>query len=1449
MPSSPFVGEGHATEEPAMPTEHFQNQYFLSQALRADFLRDVQDAALTTAQRQPLLAWADAAGSAGAFSVHHLQPADGHALPCSLSGAIVLRDLQSSASTIYLHSSWAGLEPFDDMPALTHVLDDRLGQPGTDWVQVPAGAECFEERMQRIFVDRLQRLEEFWQDWEGLPKAQSSDSVAVAEQALGDYWAAASGKASSRRQRLAAVLEEAYQHTLIEAAHERLIRRDEARWLQQAPLVDAQKASLYVEGGEPIKLAGAFVLHDHERPNAAWFLYLPEEGLHHCADEAAVLNTLTGLANLGDYLSLDDHARLREMPRPLLRLDPPSHELFLDRANSVIGLQRRNLAFSLGGAGAAADLAAVVDVRSLIDPTLLRFSPAPPPALPSANPALALPEQAQALQRRLHAIDARLPDPRGCAARLLDRGLACMGWNTLTATGVTVNADGVSGSLADLLLHRLTAKASLENLSSSVKVPTALLRALLQTCAPRVQPAWRRLLQRTQEDNLALLADLRVQALNLALQQQRLLGRLDSQPPGWPEQAQQQPLRFAQELQKRENLRVVEQAQAAWALAMALQLAPAPFDQLLRSACANTALDERLDQQISELRAARLEQVLPAWLKQASANERLEYAAALKALDHLEASREDYRFGIAPLHEYARSRIAERLARVQPDNPPDPDQVLIELPTYTPAVPWLFSHEGLVPESIPAASSVQRDSLTAYAISHFSRSQTAVLRARMADGSPAPSWMTPPALHQLVDRLDIGGRYRQLLAEKLSSQDPDFQRRRALFGEHSHAQLRVAALQARLAGELDATAYAYVQAVLDMPDGVARQPVLGQAVTFRPLSLVPGPGRSSDRVAGLCLIGPQEPNKGPLVLYASAGAGFVFKQFADAADLLRQAQTAGPLQELIVQQVADDVRSRYAHGGLREVHLPTDAADPFDIPLPSGPPTLDPTPWTGNAWHLLFDDRVQLLHRLAKTQTVSNAEAHWQSFQFLMGLGIEQVGFLAEGRLAQLLSLWAGIAQLDSAAEATRRHQWGNALGRLAYALVLLAPLTASTGQAPSTSAAHVAQDSLQADELREFETDQALEQMLYQPATGLYQARHGLEYAAVAGKVYPVWLANGRWRIGSQAHPGPWLETVGDGQWQLERLWDLRYGGALTKRARPATPSSSIAQLLRVRAVGMRDIRRFSRDKARRIGQAHAYAKSRLITALDNLNVQDPSQALGARPKQVIADFFGVAQPSPQLLDKVKRAIGQIFIEMIDPSLAPGTSQRFVYGENIARTGERMMGMISQGDPARRIFVTELFFDLPSRLRYHSTRLLRPFDLPSHVRAATLLHEVSHLTNDCEDIAYIEPGAPYLDLVASNDPIDPSFRDELRELADRLSVNTPDTELFMRRDRGYWVSLDLIDPPAAQRVLAETGGVDLADARRIFYADAQKRAAVILANADSVTMLIMLLGRPEPTV
>lgn len=115
------------------------------------------------------------------------------------------------------------------------------------------------------------------------------------------------------------------------------------------------------------------------------------------------------------------------------------------------------------------------------------------------------------------------------------------------------------------------------------------------------------------------------------------------------------------------------------------------------------------------------------------------------------------------------------------------------------------------------------------------------------------------------------------------------------------------------------------------------------------------------------------------------------------------------------------------------------------------------------------------------------------------------------------------------------------------------------------------------------------------------------------------------------------------------------------------------------------------------------------------------------------------------------------------------------------------------------------------------------------------------------EDIAYLEAALPFPDLLAV--ATGKNLKDVLQHVqTTTLSMLTPATELFQVLDEatGTWV-----DPGASSNtehienhILNLTGGTNLADARRIFYADPLKRIDTLLGNADSVAYLISQLGR-----
>lgn len=1523
--------------------------YFFADALQADFLRDLalahQAGQLTATEQARLARCVEAPGTAGRPEVYWVRPLVAAALPTALAGAVVIA---GAGSEVYLHTPLYGLEVFATRALLKDVLIARGDQGTSAFEQVLVEAPLFTARMGALVKNRWQRLEDFYRHWQRLPSLTTFDDALVelpeAEQALTDFWSASSAAGPSRRLVLAGLLADAWHAALIQAEHDGELDRNRAESLRHAVTShQAQRLSLFGGATEPIKLAAAWVVQTGDE--AALYLYWPGMALRRFDERAGLLAWLADAEQrprLLHSVSLSDRSALLGIGQWQLRLDRVTRDILQERADTLIGRQKRDFAFlHAQRAAPPVSVAAALDIRHLIDPALAHFKPVAKvlPAEPDARPQT----RARALCERLQRIDAVANRVMASARTLLDAHLASIDRPL---------RDAQATALSTALLHKVTGHTPTPGSAPAVDlpgVPAALLEFILAQAALGLPAEYIRALDDALADNEPRVVNVRMAALGLELEHQRQLGTLGSQPLDWLQQLLRHPSRderlatgaalcmvhclalsedprqplvvftnafvvhpqaapagpvvfwsaiqgvevfssgasllatlnqrlrgdqawawlnllpatdrerlikrlgssvqpsmrlvtaevvenFVKYFEHRQRHYLLAETDAAWRRGIAGKLPPAAFVNYLAQAAEHTALADRLQAQVIEATHAALLKALPDWLLLASPADRFDYATALAGVARATLQGKDFRFGIPTLHEYAKAQLLTRLRSLQPDTAVDPDQIRITLTRYipAPAIP------GELPSAIPAAVWRQTDSLTAYALTHFAKTVDAQLHIDTPEATALPPGLTTQSLRQWVSELDIGSHYQALLRQRMAKGAPQYLERRRLFARQAPAQLLEAAWQARLTGQLSHTAFDQVKNLLEMPDGLARQAHQGEAAMLRPLGLIAQAGMAADRAQGLCLIGPPS---GPVVLYAVGHPGFVFKAFADDAALLAAAQQPGELQSLLVGRMDEQVRARYAHDGLIEPHLPYSDESSFDIIWLRHPaPTLATQAYQGNAWHLFYDDSVDMLIELAKTQSVTRREADWESCKFLIGLGLEQGLILLPGRLSVLIGLWQGLRLANQARQAANLGHWGEALAELATALAALGSTLVPEPQQAST-AESLASEPLLRDELRQFETQQPLTELAYDPASQLYSQAEK-RYAPVMGRAYQVEQRHGQWGIVEGQRKGPTLTRETGGLWRIEHLWDLRFGGAVSRALSRTSSSSSIETYLDIKARGMLEIRANHRDKARRIAQAHLYAKQRLEIAMDNLGALRPTRPLHATIRGLLEKYFGTPA-SPALTEQVLTAMSDLLGALQDPSLSPWDSPRYTYAVRQPGTSEQIMAMVAKDDLARRIFLTEIFFNLPVRIRRLHGRLLAPFDLPAHVRASTLIHELSHLVKDTEDIAYLEPGGPYPDLIADSDPLDPTFKAELIDLQENsLSLSTPRDRLFYRQVGTDWVPLDRADGNASERVLGLTGRATLDEARDDFYADADKRAAIILANADSLAMLAMLLGR-----
>jgi hypothetical protein len=903
---------------------------------------------------------------------------------------------------------------------------------------------------------------------------------------------------------------------------------------------------------------------------------------------------------------------------------------------------------------------------------------------------------------------------------------------------------------------------------------------------------------------------------------------------------------------------------------------------LLKGVAHTTELDTQLDTLLDALwvriDTALFEARLPSWVSSATIADLNLYNDIWRRYYLASEEGKDYLFGIVSLEEYSRPRLLKRLRQDFPGHQLDPDKIIVTSKSYVPSlVPT-----GNGPGSIPAATEKHSESLTAFAINRFIQYQTAVVTVEPQGQPHAAALLTEDYLRELVRSLDVGAGYMTLLRKALSPDDPSYALRNRLFVEQLPPLLLAVALPQRIKdknrdsyirdeeGPLSARAFEFISQVVDMPDGAARELLGGTQVIISPLQLVADVGMAPDRVTGVHLICPSDPAAGPVVLYAMYHPEFTFREYENEQALMAGIRSDESLQRMLLQRIEPEARRRYANGGFDEPHVPfytQGSALPLRKP---GPVTVALAEVTGNALQFLFNDTLKLLLDMGVDNTVTNDQVDWAGRAFLATLGLQQVLTLLPGKLAKLMTLWQSESLFSASVASVSHHRWGEGLSEFSAALGVLVSAREQTIEEPVSSEPEGAgsvdfgnedeepsstfswrNTSLNAEQrlrLQRLEAKGvAIAEMHHDGLFNQYVDKAGLRYAVVDGKVYRVSKdqKNGVWSIvGADGAAGPKLVADGRQRWRMDLSLGLKGGGgAVVSKYHAVRAEYSADDVMIIEASGMRDIRKKYFDKARRIGEAHLQAKRYLENCLDNLNVHQPGRPLDPRVTGIIGNFFGATPPGRDLLVKTEQTMRTLLDAIMDPSLAPFTSPRFVVGINKAAYND-VTAFVIKADPKKRVFLTELFFNTP---RYDLTpkAISTGFVSSRHYRAANLIHELSHLALDTHDIAYLESMAPYPDLLRADTPSNASVQSHIQLLHHkRLSSHGPRHELFTITDKG--VRRDMVpgDQRGLETIFRITRTNDLRDARDEFMSDVTKRSEVMLSNADSVALLAVRLGR-----
>ncbi|WP_455926453.1 dermonecrotic toxin domain-containing protein [Pseudomonas putida] len=873
-----------------------------------------------------------------------------------------------------------------------------------------------------------------------------------------------------------------------------------------------------------------------------------------------------------------------------------------------------------------------------------------------------------------------------------------------------------------------------------------------------------------------------------------------------------------------------------------------------------SALEDSLSLHLQGLSYAleycHLRAVLPAWLSQAPMQDFIAYTALIARCAYQQNLGQDYLFDIPNLLSFSKARLNERLRQDLGEQAPDPDQVLVTLHQYqsSPVPP------GQIPSGVPAATQVQRETLSAAALDQLSWFPGTPVTLEMTDLQTLPAALTPQYLHQVIQALDVAQAYRALLAEKFQAHDPDYPERLRRYGKRLLPELNASALELKLMGKLSPLATRFVGHVLSTPDGLARPLLDGVEVVIRPLQLQGAAYLQPDLVIGNHLIGPKDGSQGPQVLYSLYDPEQQFREFANLAALLQALRTDTKLQNQIINHLAPERRNRYQHGGFYHPHLPERVGeDGFDVELrPDGTHVVEAAPVADNALNYLFADNLAVLLAYARENSVTRDEARWKQWRYLMTLGLEQGTVLLPGSLSSVVNAWESQAWFNSAFSAAAQQRWGEALARFVAALALLAGarkgaelmignrrqlLPYSPG---SPSRQPTSLEAAQQARLRPFRVEHmAVNSMTYDPHTHLYDFM-GRHYVVLKGQLYAVRQEGGHWRVYKRQRKGPTLEWQASGTWQLKPAPPAANAGfSITRILDLRGTQKEVASCFITHASSMGELFTVDPVKAQQLGAGFDQAQTYLLTALKNLNARHPERPLPHGTEALLAKTFGVAASTPKLLGKVRKAIKDVLSHLCDRSLEPLDSHRFVIGEN--RDGfENTYGFVFPRDPMQRIFLTERFFRVRTEILQQVDFTLTTVDPLVHLQATTLIHEVSHLANDTIDIAYLEASVPPPDTLLDQTDEQRAFVNLLSQHQRRLSLDTPWTDLFTVQDResGEPRDLDESDGRPLRRVLGLARVTDLDAARDTFQHDSDIRADIILSNADSVSLLCAQLGR-----
>ena len=847
---------------------------------------------------------------------------------------------------------------------------------------------------------------------------------------------------------------------------------------------------------------------------------------------------------------------------------------------------------------------------------------------------------------------------------------------------------------------------------------------------------------------------------------------------------------------------------------------------------ANTVIDTNLRRATLIAKSISRQQTLPAWLGMAPVQEQQLHMELLEQYRHSLTDDKDYLHGIQTLSSYVHARLKTLLASRFPDTTLDPDEIEI-----TPNL---------------ALAGPSR-TLTEFALNHINIAQGTGFKIASATGQTLPDRLDRTAIQQLLQSLEIQRDYATLVKDALTGADADSRKLR--FVRQLPWQLLQHAHALKLLQRLSAAAFDLIGQVVDMPDAVARATVREAHAIVRPLELIKTPGADAVKALGLYLIGPGAGKVGPQVLYAPYHPTAVFSEFENEASVIAALNQPGPLQDLLIRRLPESQRTVFANLSKTTVGQQSEV-------------TLASSPLAGNFLSQMFSDNVSLLSQMFTSQSEISGQSDWEAIKNLFSSGIRLVTGLLPGKLACVSFLWQSFKDFEASAEALQDHHWQRALQAFIAGAVQMVSLgrlsleNSANAEQTTTDAAPVippVTDPKWADirptatsrtTLQPFEAPTvALQNFTKSQADGTYfDPTSKYRYAAIAGKVYRVAKPGAVWQILNDQQSGPSLRQSPTRQMVIDPdLHTVHYGKAMSKMHNRYATDHEVRRLLNIEARGMEDIRTHHPEKARMIVQAIDMARYYAFNSLHNLT-HLRRLIPGTRLDTFLKHFFDLRNVDNGLLDKIKQTIVPICTALVDPEDDLLNSERFIVGSNKYQ-GANLIAFVVEQDARKNVHFTEKFFD--QQLDWYKSCLTEPFNVEGHGQAATLIHELAHLSSKALDIAYLEARRPFSDLVTPITHYGRALK-QIQEDFQReaLSLATPREELFAQWDDNEqaWIDLDEIRGlDHVGKAILNIAGAETMEAARDAFLDRHnpdKRIEIILSNADSIAFLICEMGR-----